>query len=187
MDFPLHDVDSAPENSPALLEAVARKFGFTPNLTRILAESPVALETYLTLNRLVESSSLTPGEQQVAILATSVENRCTYCVAAHSAVAAMVGLPQEVLHALREGGDLPDPKLNALALFTRGVVRGRGHVEAAGVRGFLDAGFSRRQLLEVLVAVTLKTLSNYTNHLAETPLDGEFSAQAWAPGATAGV
>jgi len=179
--FTLHNTEDAPDGSSDLLVGVEKKFGFVPNLTRVLAEAPAALEAYLSLGAVLENSSLTAAEQQVAILATSFENECAYCMSAHTGIARMLKVPEPVVEALRAGETLPDPRLQSLAAFTRKVVRQRGHVSATDVDSFLAAGFDRRQLLEVLVAVTMKTLSNYTNHLADTPLDAAFADHAWAP------
>lgn len=179
LNFELHTEANAPEGSGPLLEKVREKFGFAPNLTRVLAEAPATLEAYLTLGGLVERTSLSAHEQEVVILSTSFENGCEYCMAAHTAVAGMKKLPSEVVAALRSGTELPDARLNALSQFTREVVRERGRVSPDGIRAFLSAGFERRHVLEVLVAVTMKTLSNYTNHLAETPLDEAFAPHAW--------
>ena len=72
---------------------------------------------------------------------------------------------------------LPDPKLDALARFTRQMVEQRGWLDAATVQAFLDAGYSRAHVLDVLVGVTMKTLSNYANHLLHTPVDDAFAAE----------
>lgn len=186
-DFRLHDQNDAPEDSRPLLEGVQGAFGFTPNLTRILAASPAALEGYLSLDQVLGRSSLSPGEQQVAILTVSFENECDYCMAAHSTIAGSVGLPRDVVDALRGGQPLPDAKLDALRRTTSTLVRDRGHLRDEDVRDFLDAGYERHQLLEVILVVAMKTLSNYVNHVAETPLDEVFASEAWeAPGAALG-
>lgn len=179
--FDLHDADSAPGKSPELLRAVGEKYGFTPNLFRILAESPAALEGYLSLSQIFGASSLTPLEQQTVLLTASFENECDYCMAAHSTVAEMSGAPGEILAALRSGAPLPDPRLEALRRFTAAVVQRRGWVSESDVAAFLEAGFSRGQMLEVILGVALKTLSNYTNHLARTPVDAAFEKHAWTP------
>lgn len=88
--------------------------------------------------------------------------------------------PAHVTNALRDGRPIEDPRLQALSQFTVAVVRGRGHVDEE-VKAFLAAGYQPPQVLEVLVGVMLKTLSNYTNHIAGTPLDDVFAARAWAP------
>lgn len=179
-DFPLHDSTHAPDESVPLLEQVTKKFGFAPNLTRVLAEAPAALEAYLTLGALLDSTSLDPAERQVVILATSFENGCGYCMSAHTATARMTKVAEPVVEALRTGTPLPDSRLEVLATFVRAVVRERGWVGGEVLDAFLAGGYSRRQALEVLVGVTMKTLSNYTNHMAATPLDEAFKEHAWS-------
>lgn len=179
--FTLHNQDDAPDASKELLRMVESKFGFTPNLTRILAEAPAALEAYLTLGRLLEQSSLTPHEQEVVILTISLENQCEYCIAVHTAVAKIKKLDPRVLEALRAGDVIPDARLQALSRFTAAVVRQRGQVPPGALRAFFLAGFTRQQVLEIVVATSLKVLSNYANLLAETPLDAAFAPHAWEP------
>jgi AhpD family alkylhydroperoxidase len=123
---------------------------------------------------------LSPTEQQVVFLAVSVENGCEYCVAAHSFMARrMVKVPSPIVDALRAGDSLPDEKLNALAEFTRRVVRERGWVPEAAVMALLEHGFTRAKVLDVLAGVAAKTLSNYANHIMNTPLDAPLAAEAW--------
>ena len=179
-EFKLYTRETAPKESRPLLEKVQAAFGFTPNLMATLAESPQALEAYLTLNRLVSESSLTPQEQQVAILAASLENRCEYCVAAHTVVAGMQRVPADVVEALRSETAVPDSRFAALARFTREVVRARGWISDDELSAFLRAGFTNRQVVEVLMVIAQKTLSNYLNHIAHTPLDGAFNSAKWS-------
>src|SRR5260370_27639956 len=86
----------------------------------------------------------------------------------------------ETVAALREAKPLPDRKLQALRTFALEAVRKRGWLDATDVEAFLAAGYDRGHLLEVLTWVSLKTLSNYTNHVAKTPLDAAFSRQKWS-------
>jgi len=187
VEFNVWDIDSAPEGSRSALEAVRKKFGFVPNLLGVLAEAPSALEAYLAVSSAFEKSSLTRAEQQVVLLATSVENRCRYCVAAHTMVAKMVGASEDLIRSVREGDEIQDVKLRALRRFTRRVVATSGWVSDEEVKLFIDAGYTKAQLLEVLVGVTQKTLSNYTNHIAHTRLDAAFAASAWVPSQKRGV
>jgi len=180
MRFPLHTQDYAPEASKPLLAQVESAFGFLPNLTATLAESPAALAGYLQLSATIqEHSALGPQEQQIVMLAVSEANGCDYCMAAHSLIAGMAQVPDETVAALRSCGDLSEPKPAALATFARAVVEQRGWVSEAEQEAFLAAGFSPRQLLDVVAIVALKTLSNYANHLAHTPLDPAFEAHRW--------
>lgn len=178
--FPIHSLDTAPEAAKPILAAVQKSFGFVPNLIRILAEAPAAAEAYTTLMDIFERTSLTAAEKQTVILSISYVNKCEYCMAAHSTVAAMQKVPPEVIEALRNGTPLEDPRLEALAGLTREIVETRGWPSDAAKSAFYAAGFRAAQYLEVVVGVSLKTLSNYVNHAAETPLDGPFSAAEWA-------
>ncbi len=178
--FEFYSVETAPAGARPLLEKVAARFGFVPALLGGLAESPAALEGYLKLAGIFERSSFSPAEQQVIALAVSVENGCDFCVSAHSFMArnlAKVGSGE--VNARRDGGPLNDLRLDALATFVRQIVRQRGWVDNADIEVFIDAGFTRAQVLEVVLGVAQKTLSNYANHLMKTPLDAAFESERW--------
>ncbi|MEX1994735.1 MAG: carboxymuconolactone decarboxylase family protein [Steroidobacteraceae bacterium] len=179
--FDFHDLTTAPPASKPILEGVAKELGFVPALYAGLAESPTALRIYLDTSRAFGASSLTPVEQQVVLLAVSVANGCEFCVAAHSFIARnLVKVPSPVVDALRAKGRLPDSRLHELAQFTRRVVTDRGWVPDAAVEEFLSAGFTRAQVLDVIVGVSHKTLSNYANHLLRTPVDPAFASEVWS-------
>jgi len=180
--FPYHDPESAPQAALPSLQQSEQRFGMLPNLMRKMATAPALLEGYLTLGDLFEQTSLSPAEQQVVLLTVSRENRCEYCVGAHSVLADMAGVPKEVTDAVRDGQPLPDPRLEALSRFTAAVVEARGWVGDAEVAAFLEAGYGPQQVLEVVLGVGMKTLSNYTNHIAGTELDGPFQHRAWDAG-----
>ncbi len=177
--FSIHGEQTAPEASRPILEGAKAKYGFLPNLLGGLAASPAALEAYVTLSDLFDKSSLTPDERQVVILATSAENGCEYCVAAHSTVAAMLKTPDDVIGALRDGRPINDERLEALRKFTETVVKKRGWADEDDVQAFLAAGFDRAQVLEIVLGVAFKTLLNYADHLIATPLDAAFAPRAW--------
>lgn len=100
-------------------------------------------------------------------------------MAVHSTMAAAAGVAPGVIDAIRQDKPIDDAELDAVRRFTRAVVAERGWVPDAELNDFLGAGFTRRQVLDVLTGVTMKTLSNYTNHLAHTPLDDAFTGYAW--------
>ncbi|WP_291841859.1 carboxymuconolactone decarboxylase family protein [Maricaulis sp.] len=177
----IFDETTAPAKAKPILRSVRSKYGFIPNLMGELAASPAALESYATLSSLYGQSGLTPAEQQVVLLTTSRENNCGYCVAAHSTVSLNTDLDRQVLSALREGTVIDsDPRLEALRQFTASIVRNRGLVERHDIDAFLAAGFTRANILDVMTGVTMKTMSNYVNHIAETELDDAFQAMAWS-------
>lgn len=178
-DFPIHTPDSAPDLAKPMLAGAKQSYGFVPNLLGIMADAPATLEAYMNLGDLLAKTSFSPVEQQVIALSVSSYHECEYCMAAHSGLAKMAGIGDADLAALRADGPLPDPKLDVLARFSRAVVVHRGHAPQESVDEFLAAGFTRAQILEVLVGVAMKTISNYTNHLADTPLDAQFQPLAW--------
>jgi len=178
-EFPTHTKETAPEAARSIFDAAEKAYGIVPNLHRKMAESPALLEAYWQLSQVFSSSSLTPVEQQVVLIAASVTNNCTYCVGAHSVLADLVDTPAEVTEALRTGEVIPDVRLQALRKFTQSVVITRGWVHESEVSTLLDEGYTRAQVLEVILGVGLKTLSNYTNHLVATELDAAFQGREW--------
>ncbi len=178
-----HTAESAPEASRAGLDKAARTFGRLPNLIAVMAESPAAMDGYLALHEIFEQSAFSPGERQVLLLAISTVNGCGYCVAAHTMGGNMAGLSDPVLEAIRDGKPIPDVRLAALSAFAAAVVEKRGWVSDAQIAAFLDAGFTQAHLCEVVLAVSMKTLSNYINHIADTPLDAAMEAHRWTKAA----
>jgi uncharacterized peroxidase-related enzyme len=179
--FPLLQADDATPAQQEVFDRAEAAFGMVPNLIRVLAHSPATAEAYLDLGERFSATSLTPVEQQTVLLAVSHENACTYCMAAHSALAKQAGMGDEVLAALRAGETLDDPRLHALSELTRSVVRNDGHPGADRVQAFHDVGFAEPDYEAVVLGVAMKTLSNYTNHAADTPVDEPFQALAWEP------
>ena len=181
LNLPLLDARTAPEAARPTLANLEKKYGFLPNLYRVFANAPVALDSYLALSDAFVRSSFSPTERNIVLLAISRENGCEYCVAVHSTVADMQKDPPHTTEAIRNDVAIDDRKLEALRRFSQAVVRSRGNVDASQVQAFLDAGYQAPQILEVLVGVTMKTLSNYTNHLATPPLDPPFAGRVWKP------
>lgn len=179
MDFSLYNAQTAPEASKPLLEASQKAFGMIPNLHAVMAEAPGLLEGYKTLHELFTQTSFTAEEQTVVWLSISVEHGCHYCVPVHTGIARSMQISDEISNALRRETPLPDAKLEALREFTLNVVRQRGNLHPAQVQAFLDAGYNQRQVLEVLLGVAQKTMSNYVNAIAATPVDEPFRKFAW--------
>lgn len=179
IQFPVHTPETAPADSVPQLEQIRKGLGFIPNLAGALAEAPAALEAYFSIGAVFDKTSFSPAERQVVLLSVSAENQCSYCVAAHTAIARMQKVPDVVVASIRNDERVPDAKLEALRKFTTTVVLKRGELNEAEVDEFIAAGFTRAQILEVLVGVAMKTLSNYVNHIAETPLDHAFAADEW--------
>ena len=178
-NFTTHTLESASAEGREVLEKVQGKFGFIPNLLANMAEAPVTAKAYLALGDLLGQSSFSPTEEQVVLLTASRYNECTYCIGAHSTIAQMQKVPADVVESIRNDEPISDPKLEALRRFTRRVVDQRGWLSDEELGEFFAAGYERQQVLEVILGVAMKTISNYTNHFADTELDEAFAAQAW--------
>lgn len=154
--------------------------GMIPNMYANMANAPGLLETYLSGYAAFRSESgLSAAEQETVFLTISRVNGCSYCVTAHSTIADMTKIPTEITDALRNGTTLPDPKLDALATFTLAMLETRGLPSHAQVEAFLGAGYTEQHVLFVVLALAVKTISNYSNHLFHTPIDAAFVGRSW--------
>ncbi|MBU2873948.1 carboxymuconolactone decarboxylase family protein [Marinobacter salexigens] len=178
-DFTLHNKDSAPEKSQELLDTSLKSFGMIPSLHAVMAEAPGLLEGYQRLHQLFLDSSFDDEETTVVWQTINVEHACHYCVPAHTGIAKNMNVDDAITEALRNETPLPTDRLEALRNFTLAIVRGRGNVDESVVTEFLEAGFTKRQILEVILGLAQKTISNYTNHLAVTPIDKPFQKFEW--------
>ncbi|MDR8408040.1 carboxymuconolactone decarboxylase family protein [Nonomuraea sp. 3-1Str] len=177
--FRTYDESNAPEAARPMLEAAKKRMGFVTTLNGVMAESPELLAGYNALAEQFGKSSLSLAAKQVVLITASVENGCEYCVAAHSTLALRARVPAEVVEALRTCKPVADEALEAVRRLTRAVVAQRGWVDEAEIEAFLAAGHTRRNVLDIVLGVGMKTLSNYTNHIAHTPLDPAWQDQEW--------
>jgi len=178
-DFTLHDENTAPEDSKPLLAKSQAAYGMIPGLHAVMAEAPGLLEAYQQVHELFANSSFNKDELTVIWQTVNVENECHYCVPAHTGIAKSMGVDDDITNALRDQTPLPNARLEALREFTLKLVRDRGNVNDNAIQAFLDAGFTKRNILEVVLGYSQKVMSNYTNHLARTPIDKPFQKFEW--------
>lgn len=177
--FTTHTIDSAPEDSKPFLRAAKNAYSFLPNLLGNMAASPALLEGYTTLAGIFDKTDLSEAERQIILMTNNRLNGCTYCMAAHTTISQMAKVPQDVIDALRGNTPIADPKLEALRTFAAIVNETRGWPEDAEIEAFLAAGYTRQAVLEVILGTSLKVMSNYTNHIAQTRLDDAFVPNTW--------
>jgi uncharacterized peroxidase-related enzyme len=159
-----------------------RQLGFVPNMYGAMANQPALLESYATSYALFRAEcGFTPAEQEVIFLVISHRNGCEYCMAAHSFVAdKMSKVPPEITDAIRDGRPIADVKIQALAIFTKIMFDKRGQPSEADVQEFLAAGYSEKNILGIILAIGVRTFSNYANHVFHTPVDGIFASRVWS-------
>jgi uncharacterized peroxidase-related enzyme len=177
MEFNFHTKESAPRGSKGLLEGIEKQFGFVPIIFRYTAEAPAVLKAMVALMDLVSQTSFTPAQQQIAALAVSTENDCINCMTGHCYLGKMHEANDQTLETLftHLDVDIEDPKDRALSKFARSVAKNRGLQTQEDVEAFLAAGFTKEQVFEIMLIVGYKTLTNYTNHLTDSPADEELA------------
>ena len=183
--FTQHTLDTAPATAKPVLEGAQKGLGFIPNLYATMAEAPALLNAYSQLGELLNQSSFSATEQQVVLMTNNRLNGCDYCMAAHTTISQASGVPTDVIDALRNGTAIADAKLEALRQFAITVNETRGWPTQADLDAFFAAGYAQQQVLEVILGTAFKVLSNYTNHVASTPLDAAFQPNAWTPASAA--
>jgi alkylhydroperoxidase family enzyme len=172
----IHTIESAPEASRPLLEGSQKAYGMIPGLHGVLAGAPNILKA---LHELFVNSSFNNEELTVVWQSINVEHACHYCVPAHTGIAHMMKVDNEITTALRDETELKNPKLEALRTMTLSMVRNRGNVSQGELEAFYAAGYGEQQLLEIILGLSQKTISNYANHIANTPVDAGFQKFAW--------
>lgn len=182
--LPLLDSTTASPQARESLDKGSRAAGLIPNVYRAMAHAPGMLDTYLLgYEKFRADSGFTPSEQEVVFLTISRENGCEYCVAVHSFIAdSRSNVPVEITDAIREGRQPSDPRLATLSSFTAHLMATAGRPDPGEVDNFVSAGFTQEQILQIVLAMAVKMLSNYTNHLFHAPLDPVFESRRWSAG-----
>lgn len=182
IELALRTPDDADEAVSAPLKQAQKAMGMVPNMYAGMANLPALLATYsFGYDRFRKEAGFSSVEQEVILLTVSRANECHYCVAAHSTLAdTMSGVPAEVTDAIRSDEEIPDPKLRALAEFTRVMSETRGNPSPAQAKAFLQAGYSETHILGIILAISVKVISNYSNHLFHTEVDPAFAAREWS-------
>ena len=173
-DFTLYNQDNAPDASKPLLKKSVDAFGMVPNLHAVMAESPQLLDAYQRVHELFSNCSFNKDELTVVWQTINNAHGCGYCLPAHKAVAKMMGANESLTDAIKSGAKLPTEKLDVLRDTTLAMVESRGHLTDAQLDKFYSAGYTQQNLLDIVLGLSQKVMSNYTNHIAKTPLDEAF-------------
>lgn len=160
--------DVSSENQ-LLFDELNKKLGFVPNLYAYYAKNKTALSDYLTLQN--RKSGLRAKEKEIVNLVVSQINQCNYCLAAHTAIAKMNGFSAEEIIEIRKADITFDAKFDALAKLVKGIVIGRGRVHDSLKIEFFEAGYSESQLIDIVLLIGDKTISNYIHNLAQFEID----------------
>ena len=177
-EFTFHDQKSAPEKSKLILKKLLAESG--PNsFYSILAESPEALASYIALHKAFSATSFSNEERTVIWQVINVENECHFCVPAHTKMAKLMNISDKLINALRNETSLSNDKLESLRDFTLILLRKRGHASNEEILLFLKSGYTKKNILEIVVGIAQKTISNYINHLTKPPIDEQYKKYSW--------
>ncbi|MGB4248330.1 MAG: carboxymuconolactone decarboxylase family protein [Pseudohongiellaceae bacterium] len=174
--FTRHTPETASPEGRKLLEGIQKSYGFIPELFAYMIEAPIAVEAYVQLNSMLSRSSFSPAQLQIALLAVSVKNGCAFCAIAHEAMGRKAGVDVQTIAAIKNSTEVQSPADRALVHLTQTIVEKRGWVDDQELQQFLEAGFTRQQVFELMVVVAIKTLSNYSNHLTRPEPNKELLA-----------
>lgn len=157
------------ENNQIIFDSLQKGLGFVPNLYAYFAKNETALSDYLALQN--RKSSLRAKEREVINLVTSQLNGCRYCQSAHTVIGKMNGFTDEQIVEIRNNSASFDSKLDALAKFTASVVENRGRATEAIKEAFFAAGYNEANMIDVIIVVGDKIISNYLHNLTEFEID----------------
>jgi uncharacterized peroxidase-related enzyme len=164
-------IEAAPATARPLLEAVKKQLGTVPNLFRVVANSPAALEGYLGLNGALAKGGLDARTRERIALAIAEVDGCNYCLSAHSYIGKNLAKLDDAEIEANRNGSSHDPKAAAAVRFAVKIARERGHVSSADLAEARSAGFDDAQLIEIVAHVALNILTNYVNEVAGTEID----------------
>jgi AhpD family alkylhydroperoxidase len=178
--FALLETSDIPTAAQSAVATVTNMFGFVPNVVVAMAQSPIAVGSYLSNLQSFSDTVFSPLEQQLVLLAASVVNRSRYSVAVHSTLARKTGADSAVIEAIRTGRPIGDARLDLLRGFTEQVTLRRGEVPESHVEAFLAGGFTRQHLVEVIFGIGTKTFAHYLQAIAKPEVDSAFKAFEWS-------
>lgn len=178
--FENYTIESAPEKSKELLQKVFNKFNFIPNQDRVLAVSPAIYQAYnQSFDLFLGQSTLGLLKGQIVLMLISFENNSPYCMALHSWGMEMTKVPKEIIEALRNGEQIKEEKLEILRNFTVQLIKKKGHINDEELNTFLNAGYTKENVIEIIGGIATKTIANLTNIVAKTDIDESMTKYKW--------
>ena len=174
--FTFYTPENAEGDAKVTLESIKKKYGFVPNLFAYMAEAPYTIEAYAMLSEILAKTDLTTAQQQIALLAVSQYNQCDFCTVAHRGFGKLNGASSQTMDAIHMGSIIEDPKDKALVDMVIAITDKKGWIDQEDMDAFFEAGFTKRNIYDLILVVTTKTLSNYSNHLTRPEPNDELLA-----------
>jgi AhpD family alkylhydroperoxidase len=169
--FTQHSIESAPPAARKSMTATMGHLGYLPAAVARLATSPHLLDGFLKLSAMFDATSLDPVAREVVVMTMATRNDCHICVAMHTARLTALQADTGLVAALRDGGPLADPRLEAIRAFTLRVLETAGDVGDPALRAFFAHGYTEQNALEVVLGIGTYTMSTLANRLTGAPVD----------------
>ena len=167
--FNVPNREEVSENNQAIFDNLQKQVGFVPNLYAAYAYSDTALGDYLAFQN--RNTSLSGKEKEIVNLVVSQVNNCAYCLAAHTAIGKMNGFTDEQILEIRGGSASFNEKFNALAAFVKDATLNRSHPSQASIDNLLAAGYTKENVVDIIVVIGDKTVSNFIHGTTQVPVD----------------
>lgn len=174
--FTLHTLESAPEKSKPVLVTLNQKFGFIPNVAASMADNPVLLNGFFGSFGNFHAGGFDECEKQILLLTNAVTFKCPWTIAAHSTFAILDGVTESDVKAIRDGELPANPKYAALSSISKKLIASKGNLAGPDINSFVAAGYSQVQILEVVLAIGISTLTATAANLTGTPIEDRFIA-----------
>ncbi|MBL4661759.1 MAG: carboxymuconolactone decarboxylase family protein [Alcanivoracaceae bacterium] len=172
-NFTFYTTDNATGDAKDILDKVQNKYGFVPNLFGYMAEAPYTIDAYAYMTNLLGKTDLTPAQQQIALLAVSHYHDCKFCALAHRAFGKASNSNAQTMLAIVSGKKIEDEKDRAIVDMINATLENRGWVDDEHLNAFYAAGFTKRNVYDLILIISIKTLSNYSNHLTKPEPNSE--------------
>ena len=179
LTYQIHNIKSAPEKSKPLLELFNEAIGFVPNLAGAIANSSVLANGFLGLFQTVHSGSFTEAEIQTLLLTNAVTNSCSWAVAFHTALALKERLDPADVQAIRERRLPKHLRYASLSKLAKALIEKRGHLEDDDLLAFVETGYQKDQVLEVVAVSAASTITNYAGNVTKPPLESYLQERVW--------
>jgi len=167
--FSILTKEEVSERNKRLFEQMEKSFGKVPNLYNVMAHAEYALEAYLALEG--SQTSLSTREVEAVNLVVSQVNQCIYCLSAHTLIARSVGITEELSLAIRSGATPSDLKLDALVKLAKAITEERGHIDGRLLATFFETGYTKENLVDLIMLIGDRTISNLLHAITDVPVD----------------
>ena len=163
--------ESASGSTADLLIRVWKSLGSAPNMTKVMANSPTLLKSYLALFSAVSAGTIPAAVRVRLAIATAQLNRCEYCLSAHTYIGANIARVDASELEKARSGESDDPHVAALLKLSNTIANNEGALQDADIAAACKASVTEEEIGELVANLALNTMTNYFNVMARVDND----------------